>query len=116
MQKTPAMKRVHIDTVATEIDDVKLTNRDGTHWRLPPSKYPQSIYKLLFTKQKEWLWKDHKTANASGDDIPAAKGKQGQPPTKQILSLVSTVKSHCSQIDDLTAQNQWVIMALVAQE
>ncbi len=60
MNKTPTTKQVHIAASATEVDGIKLKNRDGSDQCLPPSNNPGRIYKSLSTKQKEWLWQDHK--------------------------------------------------------
>ena len=73
VQTTPAVKRVTVAATATEVDGVKLRNRDGTDRRLPQAKYSSGVYKMLSPQQKEWLWQDRKKAKANGEDIPTAK-------------------------------------------
>ncbi len=73
VQKTPAAKRVTVAATASEVDGIKLKNRDGTDRRLPLAKYSSGVYKMLSPKQKEWLWQDRKKAKANGEDIPVAK-------------------------------------------
>ncbi len=79
VQRTPEAKRVNVAATATEVDDVKLKNQDGTNRRLPLAKYMSKVYEMLSPKQKEWLWQDHKKAKANGEAIPAAMKRCSQP-------------------------------------
>ncbi len=72
VQKTPVEKQVQIAATVSEVDGIKLKNRDGIGQRLPPAKYLGSVYKMLSPKQKEWLWQDCKKAKVNGGNIPAA--------------------------------------------
>ncbi len=73
VQKSLAEKQVHIVVTESEIEGVKLKNRNVTDQCLPPAKYSRSVYKMLSPKQMEWLWQDLKKAKANGEDIPMAK-------------------------------------------
>ncbi len=77
VQKSQAAKQVHIAAASSEIEGIKLNNKDDTDWRLPPAKYLGSVHKMLSPEQKEWLWQDHKKAKANGDGILEAKKRQG---------------------------------------
>ncbi len=65
VQQTPAAKQVNVEATATEVDGVKLKNRDCTDRCLPPAKYSAAVYKMLSARQKEWLWQDQKKAKAN---------------------------------------------------
>ncbi len=80
--KDPRAKRVTVAATASEVDGVKLKNRDDTDRRLPLAKYSSRVYKMLTPKQKEWLWQDRKKAKANEEDIPTAKKERGQTPPK----------------------------------
>ncbi len=73
VQKIPATNKLIIATAATEGDGIKLKKRDGTEQCIPPVKYADSSYKLLFAKQKEWLWQDCKKTKAIGDNVLVTK-------------------------------------------
>ena len=114
VQKTPAAKRVTVAATASEVEGVKLKNRDGTDRRLPPAKYSSGVYKMLSPKQKEWLWQDRKKAKANGEDIPTAKKRRGQTPPAQSKRLEAAVASQKRQISSLTALNDKMIAAMTA--
>ncbi len=114
VQRTPAVKQVNIAATATEVDGIKLKNKDGTDWCLPPAKYSGSIYKILSPKQKKWLWQDRKKAKANGEDIPAAKKQRGQNPPTQSKRLEAAVASQKRQISSLMALNDKMIAAMTA--
>ncbi len=101
VQQTPAVKQVNVAATATDVDGVKLKNRNGTDQCLPPA--------MLFPKQEEWLWQDRKKAKANGDDIPAAKKRQGQPPPLSAKRIESTVATQKRQISSLTNKKMIVI-------
>ncbi len=58
VQKSLATEQVNVAATATEVDGVKLKNRDGTDRHLPLAKYSSGVYKMLSPKQKEWLLQD----------------------------------------------------------
>ncbi len=85
VQKTPAAKRVTVAATASEVEGVKLKNRDGTDRRLPAAKYSSTVYKMLSPKQKEWLWQDCMKAKVEGNNIVEAKNRWGQPPNNKLV-------------------------------
>ncbi len=53
VQRTLATKQANVTATATEVDGIKLKNKNGTDWCPPPAKYSGSVYKMLSPKQKE---------------------------------------------------------------
>ncbi len=87
---------------------------DGTYQCLPPAKYLGSVYKVLSSKQKEWLWQECKKAKADGEDIPVANKRCRQSPAKQAKRLELAMVTQKHQISSLTAQNKNMIVTLIA--
>ncbi len=112
VQKTPAAKRVNVAATTTKVDGVRLKNRDSTDQCLPLAKHSARVYKMLSPKQKEWLLLDCKKFKANGEDIPAAKKRQGQTPPKQAKRLESAVVTQKRKISSLTTLNKKMIMAM----
>ncbi len=114
VQKSLAAKQVNVAATTTEVDGVKLKNKDGTNRCLPPAKYFGSVYKMLSSKQKETLWQDCKKGKANEEDIPAAKKRCSQPSPKPAKNLESAMATQKRQISSLTAQNEKMITSLIA--
>ncbi len=69
---------------------------------------------MLASKQKEWLWQDRKKAKDNGEDIPVAKKSLSQSSAKLSMCFDSAMAPQKRQISSLTAQNQKMIMVLIA--
>ncbi len=113
VHKTSYAKQLHVAAAASKVKGVKLKNRDGMDQCLPPAKYQEVSTRCSILSKRNGSG-NCKIAKAHGEDIPVAKKKQGQPPTKQAWYLDSAMISHFFQISSLTFQNQKMMHCLLA--